>query len=188
MLVLREAWQCLAEGDVGECALPDGGGAGGGPGSAARAPSASAPTPPSVSVKGEWATFDVVGVPLGEGNAGDDADGPTAAYSTARTRQAWVLPAEGPGEGGGAYWLPGGEAGGPAVLEVAMLSPVSRGPDADTSEGMAPPPGRALLVAVTWWPRDGTAVGVAREYDARGGLVEARCRSAVRADVAGGSM
>jgi len=89
-----------------------------------------------------------------------------------------------------------------------MLDPVSRGADADAIEGMttttttttttpegndvvlssAPPLRRALLVTCLWSPRDGTVVGLQREYDAAGDLVEVRARTAVRTDVAGGSM
>jgi len=91
-----------------------------------------------------------------------------------------------------------------------MLDPVSRGADADEIEGMgrwgrgrgegegeggerdsdsdAPLLRRALLVTALWSPRDGTVVGLQREYDAGGDLVEVRARTAVRTDVAGGSM
>ena len=109
-----------------------------------------------------------------------------------------------------------GPAPGAAVLELVMLDPVSRGADADAIEGMggrwgkgkgeegggegdsddsdadsSPPPPllrRALLVTALWSPRDGTVVGLQREYDAGGDLVEVRARTAVRTDVAGGSM
>jgi hypothetical protein len=67
--------------------------------------------------------------------------------------------------------------------------------DADSSseeeeEGSSAPPllRRALLVTALWSPRDGTVVGLQREYDAGGDLVEVRARTAVRTDVAGGSM
>lgn len=111
-----------------------------------------------------------------------------------------------------------GPAPGAALLELVMLYPVSRGADADAIEGMggrwgkkgegdddeggaendsdsesgdSPPPPllrRALLVTALWSPRDGTVVGLQREYDASGDLVEVRARTAVRTDVAGGSM
>lgn len=109
-----------------------------------------------------------------------------------------------------------GPAPGAALLELVMLDPVSRGADADAIEGMggkwgrrgegkgkeggaeadsdsegddsAPLLRRALLVTALWSPRDGTVVGLQREYDAGGDLVEVRARTAVRTDVAGGSM
>ena len=102
-----------------------------------------------------------------------------------------------------------GPAPGAALLELVMLDPVSRGADADAIEGMgrwgkgkgeegggesdsdaddSPLLRRALLVTALWSPRDGTVVGLQREYDAGGDLVEVRARTAVRTDVAGGSM
>lgn len=63
--------------------------------------------------------------------------------------------------------------------------------DSDASDSDSPPPPllrRALLVTALWSPREGTVVGLQREYDAGGDLVEVRARTAVRTDVAGGSM
>ena len=87
------------------------------------------------------------------------------------------------GMGGGGRWgrekKGGGDGGG-------------EDEDSDNSDDddTSPPPllRRALLVTALWSPRDGTVVGLQREYDAGGDLVEVRARTAVRTDVAGGSM
>ena len=217
LLTLREAWQCPADGAVAECAVAV-------PGGASRSPSSPPPTNGLAAFGGEWKAFDVCGHALDPVTAAAaDAVGGTSAvasahatYSTATTRQAWVVGggakggrggSSSAGDAGGAYILPGSlplpfdapsapplPAPGPAIVELVMLPPVSRGAEGDAAEGMdeggggSGPVGRGFLFSVSWAPRDGTVVGVAREYDAGGVLVEARCRSAVRADVAGGAM
>lgn len=191
IVAARESWQCLPGGDVAACALPAAGG---------RAPvlttGAASPVNTGAALAGEWKCFDVVSHALSAAGGSDDtldADAPAAAYATSSSVQRWTVPTTTPpGDGGGAYCVPDpgtGPASGPALVEIAMVAPVSRGAAADASEGMdAEVPRRGLLLTVAWAPRDGNVIAVQREYDGGGDLVEVRCRAAVRADVAGGSM
>ena len=93
----------------------------------------------------------------------------------------------------GAGWRGLARAGAGASLEQAQGEEGAGDSDADSdaSDSDSPPPPllrRALLVTALWSPREGTVVGLQREYDAGGDLVEVRARTAVRTDVAGGSM
>ena len=80
-------------------------------------------------------------------------------------------------------------AGGREKEGAASADDDSEEEDEDEGEDSSSPLlRRALLVTALWSPRDGTVVGLQREYDAGGDLVEVRARTAVRTDVAGGSM
>ena len=90
-------------------------------------------------------------------------------------------------EGMGGRWGSKGKRGGGGEGERDGNDSDSD-PDSDDDASAPPLLRRALLVTALWSPRDGTVVGLQREYDAGGDLVEVRARTAVRTDVAGGSM
>jgi hypothetical protein len=186
----RETWQCLSGGDVGACALPGGD---------ARAPAAlpdrADPRAAATAFGGAWKAFDVTAHGLGPPPSAEeedvlDQDALAAVYSTSSSLQTWRLtPAAPPSADGGAYVLPdpgAGPAAGPAIVELAMVDPVSRGAAADADEGMEGAGGRGLVVSVVWAPREGAVVAAQRVYDGGGELVEGRCRAAVRCGAAAG--
>jgi hypothetical protein len=216
LLTVREVWQCPADGAVAACAVPPAGTAKPPSPPPTNGVSAFSGEWKAFDVCGHALSPSVAAAADALGGASTLASA-HALYSTACTRQVWRVGGRGgpaPGDAGGAYIVPGSlplpfdapapptplPAPGPAIVELVMLPPVSRGAEGDAAEGMgggdggdsgsgAPPPlSRGFLISVSWAPRDGTVVGVAREYDAGGQLVEARCRSAVRVDVAGGAM
>jgi hypothetical protein len=222
LLTVREAWQCLSGGDVEACAAPASFGDTARRPPSSSGLQAFAGEWKAFDVCGHALAPATAAAADAVGGAAT-ASAAHAVYSTACTRQVWRVgggggggSGGGAGDAGGAYILPGSApppprrqqrggddspppllstpAPGPALVELVMLPPVSRGPDGDAAEGMGGSDGdgggsgRGFLVSVAWAPRDGTVVGVQREYDAGGALVEARCRSAVRVDAAGGAM
>ena len=77
--------------------------------------------------------------------------------------------------------------------EKNLPSQVSRGEEGDSREGF-PAPGlgagtaRGLRISVGWLVREGTLIGLQREYDSEGHLTEVRSRTAVRGGWVGGQM
>ena len=71
------------------------------------------------------------------------------------------------------------EAASCACRKSANAEGEGGGENDDSASGDSPLLGRALLVTALWSPRDGTVLGLQREYDAGGDLVEVRARTAV---------
>ncbi|CAL5219058.1 g818 [Coccomyxa viridis] len=173
--MLRENWQCLAEDESPSCVadpseiLPE---------------LSAAPRPGPAQMAGPWKVFDVTAVPVPDEAAIGDDPKTLLMYFSNETQQDWRPGKREPDEAGGAFWLPGN-----VLLELHMIPPTSRGSDGDAEEGMElQAQGRGLCISFSWLINDKTLIGLQREYDADGNLLEVRSRTAILGNWAGGRM
>ncbi|CAK0747075.1 hypothetical protein CVIRNUC_001740 [Coccomyxa viridis] len=171
----RESWQCLAEDESPKCVadtsqiLPE---------------LSKAPRPAAAKMAGPWKVFDVTAVPVPDETAVGDDPKTLLMYFSSETQQDWRPGKREPDEAGGAFWLPGN-----VLLELQMVPPMSRGEAGDAQEGMElQEQGRGLCISFSWLINDKTLIGLQREYDTEGALLEVRSRTAILGNWAGGRM
>ncbi|KAK9808796.1 hypothetical protein WJX72_003812 [[Myrmecia] bisecta] len=123
-------------------------------------------------LQGSWQVFGISGIPITETDVLTGAERKINVFHSQETQQRWEPPALQPSNDGGTLWLPG-----QVLLQLSMSPPV---------EGAGR--NRGIIISFSWMARDNMLIGVQREYDAAGELLEVRTQTAIRDGWVGGRM